>query len=59
MNEITVEELMNVLLAGITEGKIDGKSTVYIPDLCGIKAANTVLIGKAGNGYRVIITSQK
>jgi hypothetical protein len=57
MKELTVQELINELLAGITEGKIDGNSVVYIPGVASIKSATDVIVGKVGNGHRVVISS--
>jgi hypothetical protein len=57
-----VEDLMNALMKGITEGTIDGNTIIYL-DPSDVAAMGTciyetesVKINKVGNGYRVVIS---
>lgn len=55
MKQLTVQELINELLAGIVEGTIDANTKVYVPDLFAIKSATEIAISKVNKTHRVII----
>lgn len=60
---MNVEELMNVLMKAITEGTIDGKSTIYVdPNMLHVgcmftaKQVAGAKVVKVGNGHKVVIS---
>lgn len=57
MKELTVNELINKLLKGITEGRLDGNTVIYLPDgERHIKGAKQVAVEKIGHiGRRVVL----